>query len=165
MFNSDSLCRYNFALILSTSSGKSKEGPEASENVFVGHLSNHSGPVSSIIPCPMLDFLYDSHCFVGNLVITVSIMLFLIFQVRGLEFNVFTSNLLASGADEGKICIWDIANPGEPTHYPPLKVGSNLRWKIKSLQAFVVTTVLRTMIIFLPTPNFLKTKAAKRKLN
>lgn len=42
--------------------------------------------------------------------------------VRGLEFNGFTPNLLASGADEGEICIWDIAKPSEPSHFPPLKV-------------------------------------------
>lgn len=32
-------------------------------------------------------------------------------------------NLLASGADDGEICIWDLANPTEPTHFPPLRVG------------------------------------------
>ncbi|KAA8519389.1 hypothetical protein F0562_013645 [Nyssa sinensis] len=31
-------------------------------------------------------------------------------------------NHLASGADEGEICIWDVANPAEPTHFPPLKM-------------------------------------------
>ena len=41
--------------------------------------------------------------------------------VRGLEFNAISPNLLASGADEGEICMWDLANPTEPTHYPPLK--------------------------------------------
>lgn len=41
--------------------------------------------------------------------------------VRGLEFNSFTPNLLASGADDGEICIWDLAAPAEPSHYPPLK--------------------------------------------
>ncbi|THG04865.1 hypothetical protein TEA_010106 [Camellia sinensis var. sinensis] len=41
--------------------------------------------------------------------------------VRGLEFNALSPNHLASGADEGDICIWDIANPAEPTHFPPLK--------------------------------------------
>lgn len=46
----------------------------------------------------------------------------IILQVRGLEFNTLSPNLLASGADEGEICIWDIAKPTEPTHYPPLKV-------------------------------------------
>ncbi|XP_047315605.1 protein transport protein SEC31 homolog B-like [Impatiens glandulifera] len=41
--------------------------------------------------------------------------------VRGLEFNSLSPNHLASGADEGEICIWDITKPGEPTHFPPLK--------------------------------------------
>ncbi|KAG8363650.1 hypothetical protein BUALT_Bualt19G0044600 [Buddleja alternifolia] len=41
--------------------------------------------------------------------------------VRGLEFNSFSPNLLASGADEGDICIWDVSKPSEPSHFPPLK--------------------------------------------
>ncbi|KAJ7949218.1 protein transport protein SEC31-like B [Quillaja saponaria] len=41
--------------------------------------------------------------------------------VRGLEFNAISPNLLGSGADDGEICIWDLANPSEPTHFPPLK--------------------------------------------
>ncbi|XP_050386312.1 protein transport protein SEC31 homolog B [Argentina anserina] len=41
--------------------------------------------------------------------------------VRGLEFNALAPNLLASGADDGEICIWDLANPTEPTHFPPLR--------------------------------------------
>ncbi|CAM8920107.1 unnamed protein product [Rhodiola kirilowii] len=41
--------------------------------------------------------------------------------VRGLEFNANAPNLLASGADEGEICIWDLAKPTEPSHFPPLK--------------------------------------------
>jgi WD40 repeat protein len=45
------------------------------------------------------------------------------FQVRGLEFNAIAPNLLASGADDGEICIWDLANPAEPSHFPPLRVG------------------------------------------
>ncbi|OAY69077.1 Protein transport protein SEC B [Ananas comosus] len=32
------------------------------------------------------------------------------YQVRGLEFSVLSPNLLASGADEGELCIWDLAN-------------------------------------------------------
>ncbi|KAH9709992.1 protein transport protein SEC31 [Citrus sinensis] len=41
--------------------------------------------------------------------------------VRGLEFNSFTPNLLASGADDGEICIWDLSAPAEPSHFPPLR--------------------------------------------
>lgn len=43
-------------------------------------------------------------------------------QVRGLEFSGLSPNHLASGAEEGEICIWDISKPSEPTHFPPLKV-------------------------------------------
>ncbi|CAI0560283.1 unnamed protein product [Linum tenue] len=51
--------------------------------------------------------------------------------VRGLEFNSFTPNLLASGADDGEVCIWDLASPGEPSHFPPLKgSGSSLQGEI-----------------------------------
>ncbi|KAM7263922.1 hypothetical protein ACFE04_001605 [Oxalis oulophora] len=41
--------------------------------------------------------------------------------VRGLEFNPIAPNLLASGADDGEICIWDLASPAEPSHFPPLR--------------------------------------------
>ncbi|KAK9683033.1 hypothetical protein RND81_10G113900 [Saponaria officinalis] len=41
--------------------------------------------------------------------------------VRGLEFNTIAPNLLASGADDGEICIWDLASPKEPSHFPPLR--------------------------------------------
>ncbi|KAG8391173.1 hypothetical protein BUALT_Bualt01G0160200 [Buddleja alternifolia] len=47
--------------------------------------------------------------------------------VRGLEFNSLSPNLLASGADEGDICIWDVSKPSEPSHFPPLKGNSNIR--------------------------------------
>ncbi|XP_043723401.1 protein transport protein SEC31 homolog B-like isoform X1 [Telopea speciosissima] len=54
--------------------------------------------------------------------------------VRGLEFGSISTNLLASGADEGEICIWDLANPVEPTHYPPLKnVGSGAQGEVSYL--------------------------------
>ncbi|MBA0825903.1 hypothetical protein Goarm_010811, partial [Gossypium armourianum] len=41
--------------------------------------------------------------------------------VRGLEFNAIAPNLLASGADDGEICIWDLSAPAQPSHFPPLK--------------------------------------------
>ena len=44
-------------------------------------------------------------------------------QVRGLEFNVITPNLLASGGDDGDIFIWDLIDPASPSHFPALKVG------------------------------------------
>ncbi|KAK6143192.1 hypothetical protein DH2020_023540 [Rehmannia glutinosa] len=48
--------------------------------------------------------------------------------VRGLEFNSLSPNLLASGADEGDICIWDVTKPSEPSHFPPLKLGEGEVW-------------------------------------
>ncbi|KAJ4971026.1 hypothetical protein NE237_004125 [Protea cynaroides] len=54
--------------------------------------------------------------------------------VRGLEFGSISTSLLASGADEGEICIWDLANPAEPTHFPPLKgVGSDAQGEVSYL--------------------------------
>ena len=44
--------------------------------------------------------------------------------VRGLEFNGFSPNLLASGAEDGELCIWDLNAPATPSLYPPLKGGS-----------------------------------------
>ncbi|KAL6495733.1 Protein transport protein Sec31B [Orobanche gracilis] len=41
--------------------------------------------------------------------------------VRGLEFNSLSPQLLASGADEGEICIWDVSKPSEPSLFPSLK--------------------------------------------
>ncbi|GFP92420.1 protein transport protein sec31 homolog b [Phtheirospermum japonicum] len=41
--------------------------------------------------------------------------------VRGLEFNALSPNFIASGADDGEICIWDVIKPSEPNHFPPLK--------------------------------------------
>ena len=43
-------------------------------------------------------------------------------QVRGLEFNAGAPNLLASGAEDGELCIWDLASPATPSLYPALKV-------------------------------------------
>lgn len=45
--------------------------------------------------------------------------------VKGLEFNQFSPNLLASGATEGELCIWDLANPTQPSLYPALKAGGS----------------------------------------
>lgn len=42
--------------------------------------------------------------------------------MRGLEFNAIAPNLLASGAEDGEIIIWDLVVPAEPSHFPPLKV-------------------------------------------
>ncbi|KAK3253493.1 hypothetical protein CYMTET_37261 [Cymbomonas tetramitiformis] len=43
--------------------------------------------------------------------------------VKGLDFNPFNPNLLASGAADGELSIWDLANPGAPSLYPALKSG------------------------------------------
>ena len=44
--------------------------------------------------------------------------------MKGLEFNSFSPNLLASGAADGDLCIWDLANPAQPSLYPALKGNS-----------------------------------------
>ncbi|XP_057522031.1 protein transport protein SEC31 homolog B-like isoform X3 [Amaranthus tricolor] len=41
--------------------------------------------------------------------------------VRGLEFNPLAPNLLASGADDGEICIWDMASLAESTNFLHLR--------------------------------------------
>ena len=46
-----------------------------------------------------------------------------VLQVRGLEFNPNALHLLASGGDEGDLCIWDVTSPAAPTQYPAVKVG------------------------------------------
>ncbi|KAL6841806.1 hypothetical protein ACP4OV_028318 [Aristida adscensionis] len=54
--------------------------------------------------------------------------------VRGLEFSELTPNRLASGAEEGELCIWDLKNPCEPVVFPPLKsVGSSAQAEISCL--------------------------------
>eukprot|EP01018_Ginkgo_biloba_P001782 Gb_38895 [translate_table: standard] len=54
--------------------------------------------------------------------------------VRGLEFNANSPNLLASGAEDGELCIWDLANPTAPTHFPSLKgVGSGAQGEVSFL--------------------------------
>jgi WD40 repeat protein len=99
---------------------------EENESSLVGHLVRHKGPVCSslllwayLLRVLIVFFVLLHICSVcywnNNLDI-------LIFQVRGLEFNTIAPNLLASGAEDGEICIWDLANPSEPTHFPPLKV-------------------------------------------
>ncbi|KAH7676991.1 Ancestral coatomer element 1 Sec16/Sec31 domain-containing protein [Dioscorea alata] len=51
--------------------------------------------------------------------------------VRGLEFNPNLSNLLASGADEGEVCVWDLTKPLDPQRLAPLKgVGSGAQTEI-----------------------------------
>jgi protein transport protein SEC31 len=45
-------------------------------------------------------------------------------QVKGLEFNPHTPNLLGTGAADHDLCIWDLAKPNAPTMFPALKVCS-----------------------------------------
>ncbi|VVB06729.1 unnamed protein product [Arabis nemorensis] len=76
--------------------------------------------------------------------------------VRGLEFNVITPNLLASGADDGEICIWDLAKPSEPSHFPLLKgTGSAtqgeisfISWNRKVQQILASTSYNGTTVIW-----------------
>lgn len=44
--------------------------------------------------------------------------------MKGLQFNPLSSNLLATGAADGELCIWDLSNPTQPALYPSLKGGS-----------------------------------------
>lgn len=54
--------------------------------------------------------------------------------VCGLEFSELTPNRLASGAEQGEVCIWDLKNPSEPVVFPPLKtVGSSAQAEISCL--------------------------------
>ncbi|KAJ3683814.1 hypothetical protein LUZ60_014041 [Juncus effusus] len=51
--------------------------------------------------------------------------------VRGLEFSTVKPNMLASGADEGELCIWDLERPSEPKLFPSLKgVGSGAQTEV-----------------------------------
>ncbi|CAH8310208.1 unnamed protein product [Eruca vesicaria subsp. sativa] len=76
--------------------------------------------------------------------------------VRGLEFNPFTPNLLASGADDGEICIWDLTKPTEPSHFPLLKgTGSAtqgeisfISWNRKVSQILSSTSYNGTTVIW-----------------
>lgn len=56
-------------------------------------------------------------------------------QVKGLEFNSFSPNLLASGAADSDLCIWDLAKPATPSLYPALKVRAWLERGLKSTHA------------------------------
>ena len=43
-------------------------------------------------------------------------------QVDGLEFCHLSPNLLASGAGEGELCVWNLEKPGQPQFCPGLQV-------------------------------------------
>ncbi|XP_059649143.1 protein transport protein SEC31 homolog B-like [Cornus florida] len=76
--------------------------------------------------------------------------------VRGLEFNSVSPNHLASGADEGEICIWDVVKPAEPTHFPPLKSSGSatqgeisfLSWNSKVQHILASTSTNGTTVVW-----------------
>nr|XP_043623447.1 protein transport protein SEC31 homolog B-like isoform X2 [Erigeron canadensis] len=76
--------------------------------------------------------------------------------VRGLEFSGLSPNHLASGAEEGEICIWDISKPSEPTHFPPLKGSASakqseisyLSWNRKVQPILASTSVNGTTVVW-----------------
>ncbi|KAL0429212.1 UNVERIFIED_CONTAM: protein transport protein SEC31B [Sesamum radiatum] len=77
-------------------------------------------------------------------------------QVRGLEFNSLSPNLLASGADEGDICIWDVSKPSEPSLFPPLKGSGSatqgeisfLSWNSKVQHILASTSFNGTTVVW-----------------
>eukprot|EP00245_Coleochaete_scutata_P005204 TRINITY_DN18571_c0_g2_i1.p1 TRINITY_DN18571_c0_g2~~TRINITY_DN18571_c0_g2_i1.p1 ORF type:complete len:1125 (-),score=228.11 TRINITY_DN18571_c0_g2_i1:535-3909(-) len=76
--------------------------------------------------------------------------------VRGLEFNMYSPNLLASGAEDGVLCIWDLADPSAPTLYPELKGGggnqageiSYLSWNHKVQHILASTSFNGTSVVW-----------------
>ncbi|XP_062173847.1 protein transport protein SEC31 homolog B [Alnus glutinosa] len=76
--------------------------------------------------------------------------------VRGLEFNAIAPNLLGSGADDGEICIWDMANPAEPSHFPPLRGSGSasqgeisfLSWNSKVQHILASTSYNGTTVVW-----------------
>ncbi|PPS03542.1 hypothetical protein GOBAR_AA17135 [Gossypium barbadense] len=102
---------------------------EASEQARVGHLSRHKGA-----------FLFLSPYF--RFVVLSSMPLL--------------QNLLASGADDGEICIWDLAAPALPTHFPPLKGSGSatqgeisfLSWNSKVQHILASTSYNGTTVVW-----------------
>lgn len=74
-------------------------------------------------------------------------------QVRGLEFNAINPNLLASGADDGEICIWDLLKPSEPSHFPLLKVYHH--FLLVNNLGFCITLLSQLLGIINPIPSIL----------
>ena len=54
--------------------------------------------------------------------------------VRGLEFNPMSPKLLASGAMDGEVCIWDLATPAQPSLYPAMKPSGGATGQVTCLQ-------------------------------
>ncbi|XWS77372.1 hypothetical protein CRYUN_Cryun01aG0255700 [Craigia yunnanensis] len=76
--------------------------------------------------------------------------------VRGLEFNTIAPNLLASGADDGEICIWDLTAPAQPSHFPPLRGSGSaaqgeisfLSWNSKVQHILASTSYNGTTVVW-----------------
>lgn len=76
--------------------------------------------------------------------------------VRGLEFNPFSPNLLASGAADGDLCIWDVGNPAQPSLYPAMKAAGAgptaeitcLSWNRKVQHILGTATAAGTVVVW-----------------
>lgn len=83
----------------------------------------HGGSGYNQLQLPVLLTVVVFTALVITAIRAYGLLLFML-QVKGLEFNSFSSNLLASGAADGELCIWDVATPSQPSLYPALKVCS-----------------------------------------
>ncbi|PSC76171.1 transport SEC31-like protein B isoform B [Micractinium conductrix] len=78
--------------------------------------------------------------------------------VKGLEFNTFSPNLLASGGGDGELCIWDVGNPMQPSLYPAMKGGTggaapqpeitHLAWNRKVQHILGTCTAAGTVVVW-----------------
>ncbi|KAL4435628.1 hypothetical protein ABPG77_002591 [Micractinium sp. CCAP 211/92] len=77
--------------------------------------------------------------------------------VRGLEFNSFSPNLLASGGADGELCIWNVENPLQPALYPAMKAGAgagpqpeitHLAWNRKVQHILGTCTAAGTVVVW-----------------
>lgn len=73
--------------------------------------------------------------------------------VRGLEFNTYNLNMLASGGEDGEIKIWNIDNPVEPSQYAPLRSGgvgeiSYLSWNPKVAHILASTSFSGNSVVW-----------------
>ncbi|EFN56942.1 hypothetical protein CHLNCDRAFT_143487 [Chlorella variabilis] len=76
--------------------------------------------------------------------------------VKGLEFNGFSPNLLASGGADGELCIWDVGNPMQPSLYPAMKGGAggpqpeitHLAWNRKVQHILGTCTAAGTVVVW-----------------
>ncbi|XP_042462555.1 protein transport protein SEC31 homolog B-like [Zingiber officinale] len=100
--------------------------PSASEEYSLGLIAggHPDGSICVWNPRKLISPEEQNDAFVAKLNMHVG-------SVYGLEFSTLSPNLLASGADEGKLCIWDLANPSKPDHFPSLKgVGSGAQTEV-----------------------------------